>query len=110
VKFFNLLRMPVILLGFTGALLLSPAGKAQEVTSDHFMEAGVLNVYEPVASKAAQPAVKQMPAAVQARKQQTGSASSLQRTAKRGSSLLAKPDAQAVTEKRKPTPTELKKP
>jgi hypothetical protein len=110
VKFFNLLRMPVILLGFTGALLLSPTGKAQEVTSDHFMEAGVLNVYEPVAGKAAPAAVKQMPAAVQARKQQTGSASSLQRTAKRGSSLLAKPDAQAVTEKRKPTPTELKKP
>jgi hypothetical protein len=110
VKSFNILKMSVILLGFTGALLLSPASKAQEVTSDHFMEAGVLNVYEPVAGKAAPAAVKQMPAAVQARKQQTGSASSLQRTAKRGSSLLAKPDAQAVTEKRKPTPTELKKP
>jgi hypothetical protein len=110
VKSFNMLKMPVILLGFTGALLFSPASKAQEVTSDHFMEAGVLNVYEPAVSKAAPAAVKQMPAAVQARKPQTGSASPLQRTAKRGSSLLAKPEAQAITDKRKPTPTELKKP
>ena len=109
-KSFNMLKMPVILLGFAGTLLLSPASKAQEVTSDHFMEAGVLNVYEPVAGKAAQPAVKQMPAAVQARKQLTGSASSLQRTAKRGSSLPVKPEAQAVPDKRKPAPTEPKKP
>jgi hypothetical protein len=110
VKSFNMLKMPVILLGFTGALLLSPAGKAQEVTSDHFTDSGVLNVYEPGAGKAVAPAVKQMPAALQARKQLTGSASSLQRTAKRGSSLPAKPEAQAATEKRKPAPTELKKP
>jgi len=110
VQFFNILRMPVIFLGFTGALLLSPAGKAQEITSDHFMEAGVLNVYQPVAGKAAQPAVKQMPAAVQARRQQTGSASPLQHTAKRGSSLLAKPEAPAATEKPKPAPVERKKP
>ena len=109
-KSFITLKTPVILLGFTGALLLSPAGKAQEVTSDHFMEAGVLNVYQPVAGKAAQPAVKQMPAAVQARKQLTGSASSLQRTAKRASSLPPKPEAHAITEKPKPAPTERKKP
>lgn len=107
---FNMLKMPVILLGFTGALLLSPAGKAQEVTSDHFSDTGVLNVYELGAGKVAAPAVKQMPLSVQARKQQTGSASSLQRTAKRGSSLPAKPEGQAVTKKRKPAPTESKKP
>ena len=107
-KSLNLLKVPVILLGFAGTLLLSPASKAQEVTSDHFMEAGVLNVYEPVASKAAPAAVKQMPALVPARK--IGSASPLQRTAKRGSSLLAKPKAQAVTEKPKPAPPERKKP
>lgn len=109
-KPFNMLKLPVILLGFSGVLLLSPASKAQEVTSDHFTEAGVLNVYEPVASKAAPATVKQMPAAVQARKQQIGSASPLQRTAKQGSSLVAKPEAQAITDKRKPTPTEMKKP
>jgi hypothetical protein len=110
VKSFNLLKVPVILLGFAGTLLLSPASKAQEVTSDHFMEAGVLNVYEPMASKAAPAAVKQMPAAMLPRKQQVGSASPLQRTAKHGSSLLAKPGAQAVAEKPKPAPPERKKP
>jgi hypothetical protein len=104
-----MLKLPVLLLGFSGALLFSPVSKAQE-GFDHFTEAGVLNVYEPVTGKAAQPAVKQAPAAVQARKQQTGSAASLQHSAKRGSSLLAKPEAQAITDKRKPTPTELKKP
>ena len=109
-KSFNMLKLPVILLGFAGTLLFSPTSKAQEVTSDHFMEAGVLNVYEPVTGKAAQPAVKQVPAAVQARKQTVGSASPQQRTAKRSSSLLAKPEAKATADKRKPTPTELKKP
>lgn len=110
-KSVNILSMPVILLGVTGVLLLSPAVKAQEVTSDHFSETGVLNVYQPVAGKSAQPAVKQMPAAVQARKQQNGSASSLQRTTKRGSSLPAKPEAQAaISGKPKPAPNELKKP
>ena len=109
-KSFNMLKMPVILLSFAGTLLLSPASKAQEVTSDHFMESGVLNVYEPVASKAAPAAVKQMPAVVPARKQRIGSASPLQRSAKRGSSLLTKPEAQAVTEKPKPAPVERQKP
>jgi hypothetical protein len=110
VKPFNMLKMPVILLGFAGTLLFSPASKAQEVTSDHFMEAGVLNVYEPVAKKAVQPAVKQAPAAVPAQRQKIGSISPLQHTAKRGPSLVAKPEAQAITDKQKPTPTELKKP
>ena len=109
-KFFNMLRMTVVLLGFTGALLLSPASKAQEVTSDHFMEAGVLNVYEPVAGKVAAPAVKQMPVSVQARKQQTSSASTLQLATKSGSSLHAKPEAQPVTKKPKPASVERKKP
>ena len=109
-KSFNTFKLPVILLGFTGALLLSPAGKAQEVTSDHFSDTGVLNVYELRAGKVAAPAVKQMPAAVQARKQQSGSASALQRTAKRGSSLPAKPEAQTIPDKRKPAPVERKKP
>jgi hypothetical protein len=104
-----MLKMPVILLSFAGTLLFSPASKAQE-GFDHFTDTGVLNVYEPVASKPAQAALKQMPAAVPARKQTVGSASPLQRSAKRGSSLVAKPEAQAITDKQKPTPTELKKP
>jgi hypothetical protein len=106
-----MLKMPVILLGFTGALLLSPAGKAQqEVTSDHFTDSGVLNVYESAASKVAATTVKQTPATLQARKLQPGSASTLQPANKRGSSLPAKPESQAAAEKRKPAPTQLKKP
>jgi hypothetical protein len=108
-KSFSMLKLPLILLSFSGALLFSPASKAQE-GFDHFTGTGVQNVYEPGAGKAAPASVKQMPASVQARKQQTGSASPLQRTAKRGSSLLAQPEAQATADKRKPTPTELKKP
>jgi hypothetical protein len=109
VKSFNMLKLPLILLSFSGALLLSPASKAQE-GFDHFTGTGVQNVYEPGASKAAPATIKQTPATLQARKLQTGSASPLQRTAKRGSSLLAQPEAKATADKRKPTPTELKKP
>ncbi len=109
-KSFNILNLSVILLGFTGALLISPASKAQEVTADLFTESGVLNVYEHGAGKAVTATAKQMPAVVQARKQQNGSASPLQRTAKRGSSLLAQPEAQTLPEKRKPAPVERKKP
>jgi hypothetical protein len=104
-----MLKLLVILLGFSGALLLSPASKAQE-GFDHFTDSGVLNVYEPVAGKVAATAVKQMPAGVLARKQQIGSASTRQLATKRGSSLPVKPEAQAVTEKRKPAPVERKKP
>jgi len=106
VKPFNMLKIPVIMLGLTGALLLSPGSKAQEVTPDHFTDTGVQNVYEPGAAKAKAPAVKQTPAAVQARKQKTGSAATLQLANKRGSSSPAKPEAQMVAEKRKPTPNE----
>ena len=107
-KYFNMLSLLVIVLGFTAALLLSPVSKAQE-GFDHFTGAGVQNVYEPVASKAAQPAVKQMPADLQAQKRQTGSASTLQLATKQGSALPAHPQAQAAAKKRKPAP-ELKKP
>jgi hypothetical protein len=110
VKSFNTLKLPVILLSFSGALLLSPASKAQEASPDHFTDTGVQNVYEPGQAKVAAAAVKKMPAPVLARNQQIGSASTLQLATKRGSSLLAQPEAQVVAEKRKSTPAELKKP
>ena len=109
VKSFNISSLSVILLGCTAALLLSPASKAQE-GFDHFTGTSVQNVYEPVASKPAQPAVKQMPADLQAQKRQTGSASTLQLATKQGSSLPTKPQAKAAAKKRKPTAHELKKP
>jgi len=109
VKSFNILSLSVILLGYTSALLLSPASKAQE-GFDHFTGTGVQNVYEPVAGKVAAPAVKQMPADLQAQKRQTGSASTLQRATKQDSSLPVHPQAQAAAKKRKPAPAESKKP
>jgi hypothetical protein len=71
VKSFTMLKLPVILLGFGGALLLSPACKAQEATPDHFTDTGVQDVYEPGAGKATATTAKQKPAVVQALKQQT---------------------------------------
>lgn len=109
-KSFNMLKMPVILLGFGGVLLLSPACKGQESTPDHFTDTGVQDVYEPVTVKAAAPTAKVKPTTVQARKRQTGSAATLQLAANRSSSLPAQTGVQAVAEKRKPTPNELKKP
>ena len=108
-KSFNISSLLVILLGCTAALLLSPASKAQE-GFDHFTGTGVQNVYEPVTGKVASPAVKQMPTDLQAQKRLTGSASTLQLATKQGSSLPAKPQAQAAAKKRKPAAHELKKP
>jgi hypothetical protein len=108
-KSFNILSMPVILLGITGALILCPTSKAQE-GFDHFTGTSVQNVYEPVASKPAQPAVKQLPADLQGRKRQTGSASTLQLTSKQGPSSPSQPQAQVAAKKRKPAAHELKKP
>ena len=109
-KSFNMFKMPVILLGFGGALLLSPACKAQEVTSDHFTDTGVQDVYEPGAGKVVTATVAQKPLALKVQKHQIGSTTTLQLTTKRGSSLPAQPGAQVVAEKRKASPVEVKKP
>jgi len=102
VKSLNMLKLPVILLGFGGALLLSPACKAQESSPDHFTDTGVQDVYEPGSAKpAAKPA---KPAVVQAKKQQTGSDAKVQLAANRSASEIPQPSAQAVADKRKETP------
>lgn len=57
-KSFGMYRLS-LLLGFgAAALFLSPAAKAQEVSSDHFTETGVQNVYETAPVKAATPKPK----------------------------------------------------
>ena len=94
-KPFNMLKIPMILLGLGGALLLSPACKAQEVSPAIFTNTGVEDAY---------PAAKPKPAATHSRKQQTGSAASTQLAAKRNSSKPAQPSVQLVAEKRKQTP------
>ena len=94
-KPFNMLKMPMILLGLGGALLLSPACKAQEVSPAIFTNTGVEDAY---------PAAKPKPAVTHSRKQQTGSAASTQPAAKRNSSKPSQPGVQMVAEKRKQTP------
>jgi hypothetical protein len=103
-KPFNMLKMPMILLGFGGALLLSPTCKAQECSPDHFTDTGVEDVYAPAALKVVTTTAKPKPSAVQARKHPTGSAATLQLAANRDSSELPQPSEQAVAEKRKPAP------
>ena len=94
-KSFNMLKIPTILLGLGGVLLLSPACKAQEVSPAIFTNTGVEDVY---------PAAKPKPAAPHLRKQQAGSAATTQLATKRNSSKPAQPSVQAVAEKRKQTP------
>jgi hypothetical protein len=95
VKSFNMLKMPMILLGLGGVLLLSPTCKAQEVSPAIFTNTGVEDVY---------PAAKPKPAATHSRKQQTNSAATTQLADKRNSSKPPQPSVQAVAEKRKQTP------
>jgi hypothetical protein len=95
VKSFNMLKMPMILLGLGGVLLLSPTCKAQEVSPAIFTNTGVEDAY---------PAAKPKPAATHSRKQQTNSAATTQLADKRNSSKPPQPSVQAVAEKRKQTP------
>ena len=94
-KSFNMLKMPMILLGLGGVLLLSPTCKAQEVSPAIFTNTGVEDVY---------PVAKPKPAATHSRKQQTNSTATTQLAEKRNSSKPPQPRVQAVAEKRKQTP------
>jgi hypothetical protein len=109
VKAFRMLKIPAILFGVGGALLLSPACKAQEVSPDHFTETGVEGVYQAAPSKPVVPPVKRKQVS-QVRAHAAGSTTTLQLTASNTASLPTQPGAQPVAEKRKPAATEPKKP
>jgi len=110
-KPYEMLKLPVLLLGFGGALIFAPACKAQEVSPDHFTDTGVQNVYQAAPNQAVAPKTSQTPKVLQARKHQTESATALQLTAKRNSSVPPQPGALAIAEKRKTTaPRKPKKP
>lgn len=109
-KPFGMLKMPVMLLGFGGALILSPACKAQEVSPDHFTDTGVEGVYQTGPNKVAAPKLKQTPPALQARSHQPDSPATLQLSATRDSSLPAQPSALGIAEKRKTAARKPKKP
>lgn len=100
-KSFYMLKLPVILLGVGGALLLSPVGKAQEVSPQSFTDTGVQDYYEAAPAKPAKAPVKQKAPAVAAHKQQAGSSATLQPAVERSASAAKQPSTQAVAEKRK---------
>jgi hypothetical protein len=108
-KSIRMLKIPAILLGFGGALLLTPACKAQEVSPDHFTEAGVEGIYQAAPNKLAAPAVKRKQVS-RVRAHAAGSTATLQLAANNTASLPTQPGAQAVAEERKPAPSEPKKP
>jgi hypothetical protein len=101
-KPFGMLKLPVLLLGFGGALILTPACKAQEVSPDHFTDTGVQNVYQAAPHQAAAPKPTQAPKALQTRKHKIDSPAAPQLTATRNSSV-PQPGAMAIAEKRKTT-------
>lgn len=109
-KSFGMWKIPMVLTGLGAALLFSPACKAQEVTSDHFTDTGVQNVYEGTPSKAVAPKAKKMAPAQQAEARKANSAPTLQPAAQRSSTPASQPKAQAVADKRKPAPSTPKDP
>lgn|SRR5437870_5494361 len=108
-KPYGMLKIPAILLGFAGALTLTPACKAQEVSPDHFTDTGVENVYQVAPHQVAAPKLKQTPPALQTRNHRTDSPASLQLAAARNS-VPAQPGPVAIPEKRKIAPRKPKNP
>ena len=109
-KSFRMLNLPVMLLGFGAALILSPACKAQESSPDHFTDTGVQDVYQPAPAKPAAAKTKAATTVAQAQKQQGHSAASLQNASTRNSSSAAQPNAVAVADKRKVAARKQEKP
>lgn len=108
-KSFGMLKIPMILVGFGAALVLTPACKAQEVSPDHFTATGVQDVYENAMGKAVAPKLQQKPSATQARTHQTNSPATLQPVAKRTPVPSGQPGTPAVADKRKSVPATPKK-
>jgi hypothetical protein len=108
-----MLNVPVMLLGFGAALILSPACKAQESSPDHFTDTGVQDVYQPAPAKpaaAAKAKAKASTTVAQAQMQQVHSTASLQNASTRNSSSVAQPSALAVADKRKVAARKQEKP
>ncbi len=109
-KPFRMFKISITLLGFGGALILSPVCQAQEVSPDHFTSTGVEGLHQAVPQRVAALRPMQTPPASQARNHRTDSPTTLQLTATRNSSLAAQPSALAIPEKRKVAPRKPKKP
>ena len=109
-KPFVMLKLPIVLVGFGAALLLSPACKAQEVSPDHFTDSGVQNVYEITSAKPVTTKATLKPQATPPRTRQTTAPATLQPVAKRTPVSVTQPNPKAVADKRKPIPPATKKP
>jgi hypothetical protein len=110
-KFFRMLNIPVMLLGFGAAMILAPACKAQsEVAPDHFDGSEPWAASQPVPQKVSPAKSRQTPSASQARTQQTNSPATLQLASKRDSSAPAQPASGAIDDKRKASARKPKKP
>ena len=111
-KSLRMFKLPALLLGVGGALLLAPGCKAQEVSPDQFTETGVANVYHVSApAKTATPAIKLKSNAQIApvRAHQADAQSTLQ-LASNVAAVPAEPAAQPAERKRKPASAATKKP
>lgn len=108
-KYFGMLKLPMLLVGLGAALALSPACKAQEVSPDHFTDTGVQNVYENAPAQAATAKPKQSQSASQARSSQANQSASLQPVAKRTPVSATQPGPKTVADKRKTVPATPKK-
>jgi hypothetical protein len=108
-KYFGMLKLPMILVGLGTALAFSPASKAQEVSPDHFTDTGVQNVYENSPAQTAAPKPKQNKSAAPVRSSQTNSSASLQPVAKHTPVSAAQPGPKTVADKRTSAPATPKK-
>jgi hypothetical protein len=108
-KYFGMLKLPMMFVGLGAALALSPACKAQEVSPDHFTDTGVQNVYESASAKTAAPKPKQHQPAAQVRSSKANSSATLQPVAKRTPVSAAQPGPKTVADKHKSAPATPKK-
>jgi hypothetical protein len=108
-KYFGMLKLPMILVGLGAALAFSPASKAQEVSPDHFTDSGVQNVYENASAQTAAPKPKQNYSAAPVRSSQTNSSATLQPVAKHTPVSATQPGPKTVADKRKSAPATPKK-
>jgi hypothetical protein len=109
-KAIRTLNLPMMLLGFGAALILSPACKAQESSPDHFTDTGVQDVYQPAPVKPAAAKVAQSAPVLQAQNQRSVSAASLKNASSRNSAPATRPSAVAVADKRKVVAPKQEKP
>ena len=111
-KSLRMFKLPALLLGVGGALLLAPGCKAQEVSPDQFTETGVADVYHASSpAKVVTPAIKlKSNAQVSPVRARQADAQSTLQLASNVAALPAQPAAQPAERKRKPASAATKKP